>query len=283
MRNPTTCLITLLIIIVSHTVQARDSKHLFLISDAMNTPAAMEQLDTGVKFYFGAQEHAAIEQNFGDDFTNKKTNAFNKDDKQACEWVFLSAMLQLQEKARQLGADAVVNIHSYYKKVSFVSETEYECHAGGIIAGVALKGTFVKLGSRRVSIDRTNAGKASVSSGNTATYDPQVEDMQRQLTVLGYDPGPVDGYMGTKTRNAIKEYQADSGLTVTGQLDSSTIAGISGADSNTGKNNSDGNQPGEAATGEGITTDQNKCTVEQILELQKIGLTADQISGACET
>jgi hypothetical protein len=38
-----------------------------------------------------------------------------------------------------------VNIVSYYRKQVFASDTLYECHAGAIIAGVALKGTVVKL------------------------------------------------------------------------------------------------------------------------------------------
>ena len=41
--------------------------------------------------------------------------------------------------------NAVVNIQSYYKKREFVSQTEYQCGAGTFVAGVALKGTLVKL------------------------------------------------------------------------------------------------------------------------------------------
>ena len=40
--------------------------------------------------------------------------------------------------------DAVVNIESNYKNRQFSSETEFECGAGAIMAGVALKGTLVK-------------------------------------------------------------------------------------------------------------------------------------------
>jgi hypothetical protein len=51
----------------------------------------------------------------------------------------------LAGRARTEGGNAVINIVSYYKKNVFSSATEYECHAGAIIAGVALKGTVVKL------------------------------------------------------------------------------------------------------------------------------------------
>ncbi|WP_316247576.1 hypothetical protein [Pseudoalteromonas sp. BZK2] len=57
----------------------------------------------------------------------------------------LSALKALQERAVREGMNAVVNIQSYYKKREFVSQTEYQCGAGTFIAGVALKGTLVKL------------------------------------------------------------------------------------------------------------------------------------------
>jgi uncharacterized protein YbjQ (UPF0145 family) len=59
--------------------------------------------------------------------------------------VFLSAVLSLRDRAVKEGGDAVVAIRSFYKKNEVVSDTEYECHAGALIAGVALKGTVVTL------------------------------------------------------------------------------------------------------------------------------------------
>jgi uncharacterized protein YbjQ (UPF0145 family) len=54
-------------------------------------------------------------------------------------------MLRLQQRAKELGADAVVNIVSNYKNEEMSSETEFECHDGAMMSGVALKGEFVKL------------------------------------------------------------------------------------------------------------------------------------------
>ena len=111
----------------------------------MNTAAAKSKLDDSVKFYFAGQKTPKVKTKITEATTNKKTNSFNKSDKDACEWAFLSAMLQLRDKAREVDADAVINIQSYYKKDAFKSDTEYECHAGGFVSGVALKGEFVKL------------------------------------------------------------------------------------------------------------------------------------------
>ncbi len=84
-------------------------------------------------------------QSFGEFQSNKKTNSFNKSDKQACEWAFLSAMLSFQERALSMGANAVTNIKSYYKKHLVDSPTEYECGAGTFVSGVTFKGTVVKV------------------------------------------------------------------------------------------------------------------------------------------
>lgn len=46
---------------------------------------------------------------------------------------------------------------------------------------------------------------------------PVVRDIQRSLTQLGYDPGPVDGLIGPKTRNAIRQIERDYGVEPTGQ------------------------------------------------------------------
>ncbi|HRE16013.1 MAG TPA: excinuclease ATPase subunit, partial [Rhodocyclaceae bacterium] len=109
------------------------------------TPASQEKIDKTIRLYFGAQKSPAIAKRLGEWGTNKKTNAFNKTDKEACEWTFLSAVLELQERARKEGGDAVINIKSNYKSRQTSSTTEYMCGNGALMAGVALKGTVVKL------------------------------------------------------------------------------------------------------------------------------------------
>lgn len=54
------------------------------------------------------------------------------------------------------------------------------------------------------------AGQAPVAQA----YDLKV--IQAALAAKGYDPGPIDGQMGPKTREAIRQYQAAAGFEVTG-------------------------------------------------------------------
>lgn len=113
------------------------------IADAMASKEVREKIDGSVKFYFGDTAHPAVVQKFGEYVTNQKTSSFLKSDESACTRVFTSTLLEFQKRAHELGANAVINIHSYYQKEDISSDTEIQCHAGGAIAGIALKGDFV--------------------------------------------------------------------------------------------------------------------------------------------
>lgn len=135
----------LIFLVVAAPVSARNTKHMYSVREVMESVNGRAKLASGINFYFGAQKHPKIVKNYGEVRTNKKTNAFNKSDSEACAWVFLSSMIALQERALQEGANAIINIRSNYKNQEVSSETEFECGAGNIVAGVALKGELVKL------------------------------------------------------------------------------------------------------------------------------------------
>lgn len=82
----------------------------------------------------------------------------------------------------------------------------------------------------------------STEPSTQATDRNTVREIQSRLAGLGYDPGPVDGLMGRRTSDAIRRFEAESGLTVTGlpniavlialrgsatQADSSAVGGVS--------------------------------------------------------
>lgn len=54
------------------------------------------------------------------------------------------------------------------------------------------------------------------------TPDQGVSGAQDRLRNLGYGPGPVDGILGEGTEAALRAFQGDYGLSVTGALDDST-------------------------------------------------------------
>lgn len=125
--------------------QARDDKKFFSISDAMASPNFQEKLGNDIKFFWGKQNPGKIERTIGEYSTSKKTNGFNKSDLEACEWALLSGLIAMADRARQAGGNAVINIVSNYKHNEFSSETEYECHNGGFVTGVAIKASVAKI------------------------------------------------------------------------------------------------------------------------------------------
>jgi len=55
-----------------------------------------------------------------------------------------------------------------------------------------------------------------------ATFSADVQLAQKQLTALGYNPGPVDGLFGEKTRLAVIAFQKKEGLTADGVIGAQT-------------------------------------------------------------
>ena len=132
-------------IALTSTAEARDTVLMLPVEQAMKLPEAKTQLDSNICFVFGNTPHGDVAEQHGNFVTNKKTNAFNKSDEEACRWVMLSALLSLQDRVRSEGGNAVINIESFYDREPMSSNDEYECHAGMLMAGVALRGDVVTL------------------------------------------------------------------------------------------------------------------------------------------
>ena len=145
LRNVLIAAATTALLAFSSAADARETRLELSLQELLNSPAAREAgIDGSVRFYLAGQS-ANVQQRFGEGVANRKTNAANKSDEEACRWVALSALRALQESAKNRGANAVVDVVSYYKKNEFKSATNYECFAGTFVAGVALKGTYAKV------------------------------------------------------------------------------------------------------------------------------------------
>jgi hypothetical protein len=67
---------------------------------------------------------------------------------------------------------------------------------------------------------------AAPSSGGS----PLVEEAQRLLTRLGYNPGPVDGFIGPRTQEAVRAFQRDTGHGETGEITPELVEELRRAD-----------------------------------------------------
>jgi opacity protein-like surface antigen len=139
-------IVSLLAAVCAAPAFARDDIVKITLQSVLDMPEAQGKLDGSVRFFLAGSPTPRIAKKLGEDVSNQKTNAFNKTAEQSCRWAALSALIAFQNHAKQQGANAVVDLVSYYKKEVVSSPTDIDCHNGAFIGGVALKGTYATVG-----------------------------------------------------------------------------------------------------------------------------------------
>lgn len=138
-------LLSLFVAAYATQAAARDDIVNISLADVLAMPEAEGKLDGSVKFFLAGQKTPKVVQKLDSDVSNQKTNGVGKSDEFGCKWAALSALVQFQKSAKERGANAVVDLVSYYKKNETRSDTTIECHAGSFVIGVALKGNYAKI------------------------------------------------------------------------------------------------------------------------------------------
>jgi photosystem II stability/assembly factor-like uncharacterized protein len=83
--------------------------------------------------------------------------------------------------------------------------------------------------SSRASSSAASRDGASVAQPTVAprpTPNDSVKRVQEALNLAGYAVGTPDGVAGTRTVTAIRKYQTDKGIPVTGKIDSATLSAL---------------------------------------------------------
>lgn len=70
----------------------------------------------------------------------------------------------------------------------------------------------------RLTPELTAHVRGRTSAGKTVEDRATVRAVQQALNERGYDAGPADGVMGSSTRDAIRTFQSDAGLPLTGRI-----------------------------------------------------------------
>nr|WP_082145336.1 MULTISPECIES: excinuclease ATPase subunit [Delftia] len=133
-------------LVAATAVHARNEAVMLPLADVVKLGLEQGKLDGSVSFHLSGASTPAISEKLGDDVSNKKTNGVGKDDATACNWAALSALIAFEAKAKQKGANAVVDLHSFNKKQSTRDPVNFECRAGNVMAGVTFKGTYARVG-----------------------------------------------------------------------------------------------------------------------------------------
>lgn len=83
--------------------------------------------------------------------------------------------------------------------------------------------TPVSKGSRSAGSNDPSSGHGPRSAFESQGMGRQdVQQAQEALKNQGYDPGPIDGMMGSQTRQAVRDFQSKNGLRQTGMLNAET-------------------------------------------------------------
>jgi len=101
-------------------------------------------------------------------------------------------------------------------------------------------------------------GLSLIPRASAADQD-NIKKVQETLRDKGYDPGPIDGVMGSQTREAISQYQKAENLPITGHLDAQTAGKLGvGPESAGGDFKAAGKDVGRGGEGVGHEMKQGK-------------------------
>jgi peptidoglycan hydrolase-like protein with peptidoglycan-binding domain len=67
------------------------------------------------------------------------------------------------------------------------------------------------------------------SNENFTLEQAQIAGAQQFLNLLGYEAGPIDGIVGTRTTRGLRLYQRDAGLRPDGRLTTELLEGMASA------------------------------------------------------
>jgi peptidoglycan hydrolase-like protein with peptidoglycan-binding domain len=82
-------------------------------------------------------------------------------------------------------------------------------------------------GSAEQSQSGSQAGmQSSQQAGQQQMSSDQIRQLQQQLQAQGYNPGSIDGKMGPKTSQALRQFQQAQGITASGKADSQTLQAL---------------------------------------------------------
>lgn len=123
----------------------------------------------------------------------------------------------------------------YNRKV----QTEYEELIGAEIGGKILDALGKGKTQQTDSQPAMDVVRTSVPTGSGIAAQPPKSDaksafmttaeVQKRLLELGYAAGMPDGVMGKKTANALRRFQQDNNIPVTGRPDSDTVSKLGSA------------------------------------------------------
>jgi peptidoglycan hydrolase-like protein with peptidoglycan-binding domain len=143
----------------------------------------------------------------------------------------------LQTLLRDAGYFNANDITGYYGSITEDAVRQFQRDNSLSVDGIAGDRTFAALENRFSSGQSSDTARpVSSSSVSPATFNrdvlqfgssgEEVRELQRLLTDAGYLRGPVTGYYGTVTEDAVLRFQRDNSLRIDGIADAQTLAAL---------------------------------------------------------
>jgi peptidoglycan hydrolase-like protein with peptidoglycan-binding domain len=100
----------------------------------------------------------------------------------------------------------------------------------GAVTGAVTEPSTVNLGrpvwnDPEVRLPGTDGGRSASGSGS-AQASGQTRQLQQALSARGFDPGPVDGVYGPRTREAVMNYQRANNMEATGRPNAQMMSSL---------------------------------------------------------
>lgn len=136
-----------------------------------------------------------------------------------------AAVSDLQRRLKQLGYFRYPQITGYYGAVTADAVKQFQRANGLPATGRADRATLERLKQKATSQPATLSDALTIGSRGD-----DVRKLQQQLKQLGYFTySDITGYYGVLTADAIRRFQRDNGLPVTGAVDNQTVARLASA------------------------------------------------------
>ena len=131
--------------IYSGQVYASDKKKEFAIESAYSTAQKAKKFNQNIPIYFNDKEAPLVERLFKDVTLEATSMTVLQDDAEACQKAFKDVLLSMQKQAKQLGGNAIINVHSLQDNKPTENRSMFECSLGSVVGKVVLYGEVVRL------------------------------------------------------------------------------------------------------------------------------------------
>ena len=145
-KTSTTALFILFSLLITNPASGRAYFEVS-VEEAVTTEIGQEKL-LGIPFYMSGQEHPPVEKDFSIYKANKRS-AKGIGSIKKCQVAFISAIISLQNRAKNMGGDGLIDVISITGRNNLESSDKFRCLSGAHMVNVELVGRVVKFSKEK--------------------------------------------------------------------------------------------------------------------------------------